>query len=113
MERIHSNLSQVERIKALQGFREGEHRILVATDIAARGIDVPRVRHIINFEMPETVMFSPSTKEAASKSCLSSGRTTKVTGKTSPLSSKIWVISTFLAIIFFMAVCLACCLSEN
>ncbi len=55
VERIHSNLSQGERTQALQGFREGEHRILVATDIAARGIDVPRVGHIINFEMPETV----------------------------------------------------------
>jgi len=39
----------------LQGFREGEHRILVATDIAARGIDIPRVGHIINFDMPENV----------------------------------------------------------
>jgi ATP-dependent RNA helicase RhlE len=55
VERIHSDLSQGQRTQALQGFREGEHRILVATDIAARGIDVPRVRHIINFEMPETV----------------------------------------------------------
>jgi len=55
VERIHSDLSQGQRTQALQGFREGEHRILVATDIAARGIDVPRVRHIINFDMPETV----------------------------------------------------------
>lgn len=55
VERIHSNLSQGERTSALQGFREGEHRILVATDIASRGIDIPRVGHIINFEMPETV----------------------------------------------------------
>jgi len=55
VERIHSNLSQSQRTSALQGFREGEHRILVATDIAARGIDVPRIRHIINFDMPETV----------------------------------------------------------
>ena len=55
VERIHSNLSQGQRTQALQGFREGEHRILVATDIAARGIDVPRVRHIVNFDMPETV----------------------------------------------------------
>ena len=55
VERIHSNLSQGERTQALDGFREGEHRILVATDIAARGIDVPRVQHIINFDMPETV----------------------------------------------------------
>ncbi|MFL6196360.1 MAG: DEAD/DEAH box helicase [Thermoanaerobaculia bacterium] len=55
VERIHSNLSQGQRVQALQGFRQGEHRILVATDIAARGLDIPRVGHIINFEMPETV----------------------------------------------------------
>ncbi len=55
VERIHSDLSQSQRVSALQGFREGEHRILVATDIAARGIDIPRIRHIINFDMPETV----------------------------------------------------------
>jgi len=55
VERIHSNLSQGQRVQALQGFREGEHRILVATDIAARGIDVPHTSHIINFDMPENV----------------------------------------------------------
>ncbi len=55
VERIHSNLSQGQRVQALQGFRQGEHRILVATDIAARGLDIPRVGHIINFDMPETV----------------------------------------------------------
>ena len=55
VERIHSDLSQGQRVQALQGFREGEHRILVATDIASRGLDIPRVGHIINFEMPETV----------------------------------------------------------
>ena len=42
-------------MQALQGFREGEHRILVATDVAARGIDIPRIEHIINFDLPETV----------------------------------------------------------
>lgn len=55
VERIHSNLSQGQRVQALQGFRQGEHRILVATDIAARGLDIPRVGHIINFDVPETV----------------------------------------------------------
>ncbi|HVT57886.1 MAG TPA: DEAD/DEAH box helicase [Thermoanaerobaculia bacterium] len=55
VERIHSNLSQGQRVQALQGFRLGEHRILVATDIAARGIDAPHTSHIINFDMPETV----------------------------------------------------------
>ncbi|MBI2340126.1 MAG: DEAD/DEAH box helicase [Deltaproteobacteria bacterium] len=55
VERIHSDLSQSERTAALKGFREGEHRILVATDIASRGIDVPGIQHIINFDIPETV----------------------------------------------------------
>jgi len=55
VERIHSDLNQGQRVEALRGFREGEHRILVATDIAARGIDIPQIQHIINFDMPETV----------------------------------------------------------
>ncbi len=55
VERIHSDLSQGQRTDALQGFREGEHRILVATDIAARGLDIPRIQHIVNFDLPETV----------------------------------------------------------
>ncbi len=54
-ERIHSNRSQQHRVSALEGFRAGKHRILVATDIAARGIDVPGIQHIINFDFPETV----------------------------------------------------------
>ena len=52
---IHSDRTQGQRIEALDGFREGEHRILVATDIAARGIDVPGIQHVINFDIPETV----------------------------------------------------------
>src|SRR4029453_17848619 len=55
VERIHSNLSQGQRVLALQGLREGEHRILVATDIAARGIDIPVIDHIVNFNVPESV----------------------------------------------------------
>jgi ATP-dependent RNA helicase RhlE len=53
VERIHSDLSQGQRVQALKGFREGEHRVLVATDIAARGIDVPEIEHIINYDMPD------------------------------------------------------------
>jgi ATP-dependent RNA helicase RhlE len=53
--RIHSDLSQGKRVEALKSFREGEHRILVATDIAGRGIDVPGIRHVINFDIPENV----------------------------------------------------------
>ncbi len=49
---IHGNKSQPQREKALGAFRSGEARILVATDIAARGIDVSGVSHVINFELP-------------------------------------------------------------
>jgi ATP-dependent RNA helicase RhlE len=52
---IHSDRSQSERTSALDGFRKGKHRILVATDIASRGIDVPGIEHIINFDIPQTV----------------------------------------------------------
>lgn len=55
VERIHGDLSQGQRVKALSGLRQGEHRILVATDVAARGIDIPIIEHIINFDMPGTV----------------------------------------------------------
>jgi len=49
---IHGNKSQPQRERALAGFREGQKRVLVATDIAARGIDVDGVSHVINFELP-------------------------------------------------------------
>ena len=50
---IHGNKSQSARVRALDEFRSGRARILVATDIAARGIDVDEVTHVINFELPE------------------------------------------------------------
>ncbi len=53
--RIHADQSQGKRVSALQTFREGQHRILVATDIAGRGIDVPGIEHVINFDIPENV----------------------------------------------------------
>jgi ATP-dependent RNA helicase RhlE len=49
---IHGNKSQPQRERALAGFRAGGSRVLVATDIAARGIDVEGVSHVINFELP-------------------------------------------------------------
>ena len=55
VERLHSDRSQSQRVAALDGFRRGDHRILVATDLAARGIDVPRCAHIVNFDIPATV----------------------------------------------------------
>jgi ATP-dependent RNA helicase RhlE len=50
---IHGNKSQSQRERALDWFKTGEVRVLVATDIAARGIDVSNVSHVINFELPE------------------------------------------------------------
>jgi ATP-dependent RNA helicase RhlE len=50
---IHGNKSQNARQKALNDFREGSVRILVATDIAARGIDVPGISHVVNFDLPD------------------------------------------------------------
>ncbi len=53
--RIHSDLNQRQRVSALSSFREGRHRIMVATDIAARGLDVPRIQHVINYDLPNQV----------------------------------------------------------
>ncbi len=53
--RIHSDRTQAQRVEALQTFRGGQVRILVATDVAARGIDVPRIQHVINYGLPEQV----------------------------------------------------------
>ncbi|MDA8870623.1 DEAD/DEAH box helicase [Rhizobiaceae bacterium] len=50
---IHGNKSQGQRDRALRGFKSGETRILVATDVAARGIDIPGVTHVYNYNMPE------------------------------------------------------------
>ena len=49
---LHGNKSQPARLKALEGFRSGRARVLVATDIAARGIDVTGISHVINFDLP-------------------------------------------------------------
>ena len=52
---LQGNLSQRQRQAALDGFKSGQHQILVATDLAARGIDVEDITHVINFDMPATV----------------------------------------------------------
>ncbi|MGH6736899.1 MAG: DEAD/DEAH box helicase [Methyloceanibacter sp.] len=49
---LHGNKAQNARVRALDGFRNGKVRALVATDIAARGIDVPGISHVINYELP-------------------------------------------------------------
>jgi len=50
---LHANRSQNQRIEALEGFRSGRYEVMVATDIAARGIDVAGVSHVINYDVPE------------------------------------------------------------
>ena len=50
---IHGDRSQAQRNSALRSFSEGRHRVLVATDVAARGIDVAHVAHVINYDMPK------------------------------------------------------------
>jgi len=49
---LHSNLMQRDRQKAMERFKMGEHRVLVATDIAARGIDVEGISHVVNYDVP-------------------------------------------------------------
>lgn len=51
---LQGNLSQNRRQEALDGFRDGSYQVLVATDIAARGIDVSGISHVINYDMPDT-----------------------------------------------------------
>jgi ATP-dependent RNA helicase RhlE len=51
--RLHSDLAQDQRQRALSGFRQGRHKILVATDIAARGLDIPTVSHVFNYDLPD------------------------------------------------------------
>jgi superfamily II DNA/RNA helicase len=49
---IHGNLNQNQRQRALQAFRDKKFRVMVATDIAARGLDVPHIEHVINYDLP-------------------------------------------------------------
>jgi ATP-dependent RNA helicase RhlE len=52
---LQGNMSQNQRQKAIDGFRNGKYDILAATDVAARGIDVSEISHVINFDIPDTV----------------------------------------------------------
>ena len=51
---LHSNRTQGQREQALHGFKSGHFRVMVATDIAARGLDIDSISHVINFDMPDT-----------------------------------------------------------
>jgi ATP-dependent RNA helicase RhlE len=49
---LHGDRTQQQRLQALEGFRRGEYRILVATDLAARGLDIDRISHVVNYDVP-------------------------------------------------------------
>jgi ATP-dependent RNA helicase RhlE len=51
---LHADRTQQERLSAVEGFRSGKHPVLVATDIAARGLDIEGIAHVINFEVPDS-----------------------------------------------------------
>jgi ATP-dependent RNA helicase RhlE len=51
---LHADRSQPERLAAVEGFRAGKHPVLVATDIAARGLDIDGIAHVVNYEVPDT-----------------------------------------------------------
>jgi len=50
---IHGNLRQSKRERVIRGFRNGNSRILIATDVAARGLDIPLIQHVINYDLPQ------------------------------------------------------------
>ncbi len=50
---IHGNLNQNQRNRVIQAFRDQKHRIMVATDVAARGLDIPHIEHVINYDLPQ------------------------------------------------------------
>jgi len=52
---LHGDKEQIERTKTLNSFKEGEISVLVATDVAARGLDIPNVEYVINYSMPDTI----------------------------------------------------------
>src|SRR6185369_7885752 len=49
---IHGDLDQATRMRTLEGFRKGELKLLVASDVAARGLDIPAVSHVFNYDVP-------------------------------------------------------------
>ena len=51
-EAIHGGMTQVQRDRVMKTFRSGQTELLVATDVAARGLDIPHVSHVINFDVP-------------------------------------------------------------
>jgi ATP-dependent RNA helicase RhlE len=86
---LHGNLSQNNRQKAIQGFRDGRFKILVATDIAARGIDVCGVSHVINYDIPATADAYTHRIGRTGRACATGDAITFVSGEDRGLVSQI------------------------
>jgi superfamily II DNA/RNA helicase len=78
---LHGNMSQNKRQKALDGFRSGRYKILVATDVAARGIDVCGVSHVINYDIPESAIAYTHRIGRTGRACKTGDAFTFVTSK--------------------------------
>ena len=78
---LHGNLSQNKRQKALDGFRSGRYKIMVATDVAARGIDVCGVSHVINYDIPESALAYTHRIGRTGRACKTGDAFTFVTSK--------------------------------
>jgi ATP-dependent RNA helicase RhlE len=86
---LQGNLSQNKRQDALDGFRNGSYRVLVATDIAARGIDVLSISHVINYDIPDTIDAYTHRIGRTGRAAREGDAFTFVTGEDEPLIRKI------------------------
>lgn len=86
---LHGNLSQNQRQQALDGFRKGIYKILVATDVAARGLDVRGVSHVINYDIPDTVDAYTHRIGRTGRACETGEAFTFVTGQDRELARSI------------------------
>ncbi len=86
---IQGNLSQNKRQEALDGFRQGRYQILVATDIAARGIDVSSISHVINYDIPDTTDAYTHRIGRTGRAAKTGDAFTFVTGEDEPLVKNI------------------------
>jgi ATP-dependent RNA helicase RhlE len=86
---LQGNLSQNRRQAALDGFRDGKYQILVATDIAARGIDVTRISHVINYDMPDTTEAYTHRIGRTGRAAKTGDAFTLVTGEDAPMVKSI------------------------
>ncbi len=91
---IHGNKSQAQRQRALQAFKDGRVNILVATDVAARGLDIPKVSHVINFDQPNTyedyIHRIGRTGRAGNDGGAGCSRARRSAGSFGPVRTRVW-----------------------